>query len=114
MRLDGFSSSYSLDRTSRPGSAVTPYREAQREVEQRREQPAPPSATQGYEQIAQPRRVQAGNPSSDSLPARYQDTFTQQRGLSARANQALAAYGSTASYTEQLDASEVLGLDLYA
>ena len=30
MRLDGFSSSYSLDRTSRPGSAVTPYREAQR------------------------------------------------------------------------------------
>jgi hypothetical protein len=114
MRLDGFSSSYSLDRTSRPGSAVTPYREAQREVEQRREQPTPPSATQGYEQVAQPRRVQAGSASSDSLPARYQDSFAQQRGLSARANQALAAYGNTASYTEERDASEVLGLDLYA
>lgn len=114
MRLDGFSSSYSLDRSSRPGSAVTPYREAQREVEQRREQPTPPSSTQGFEQVAQPRRVQAGNPSSDSLPARLQDNFTQQRGFSAKANQALAAYGDTASYTEERDASEILGLDLYA
>ena len=115
MRLDGLSSSYSLDRSSRPGSAVTPFREAQREVEQRREQPASPSATQGYEQLAQPRKVQAGNASSDSLPARYQDNLTQQqRGFSAKANQALAAYGNTAGYTDDRDASEVLGLDLYA
>ncbi|MBD9423910.1 hypothetical protein IB232_01120 [Pseudomonas sp. PDM15] len=115
MRLDGLSSSYSLDRSSRPGSAVTPFREAQREVEQRREQPASPSATQGYEQLAQPRKVQAGNASSDSLPARYQDSVSQQqRGFSAKANQALAAYGNTAGYTEDRDASEVLGLDLYA
>ncbi|WP_252274355.1 hypothetical protein [Pseudomonas subflava] len=113
MRIDGFSS-YPLDRTPRPGSAVTPYREAQREVEQRREQPTPPSATQGYEQIAQPRRVQASNASSDNLPARMQDNLAQQRGLSSRANQALAAYGNTAAYTEDRDASEVLGLDLYA
>ena len=56
----------------------------------------------------------AGNASSDSLPARYQDSFAQQRGLSAKANQALAAYGSTSAYTEERDASEVLGLDLYA
>jgi len=114
MRIDGFSSSYPLDRSPRPGSAVTPLRESQREVEERREQPASPSATQGYEQLAQPRRVQAGNTSSDSLPARYQDGFAQQRGLSAKANQALAAYGNTAGFTEERDASEVLGLDLYA
>lgn len=113
MRIDGFSS-YSLDRSPRPGSAVTPLRENQREVEQRREQPISPSATQGYEQLAQPRRVQAGNASSDSLPARYQDNLGQQRGFSAKANQALAAYGNTAGYTDERDASEVLGLDLYA
>lgn len=114
MRIDGFSSSYSLERSSRPGSAATPLREVQREVEERREQPSTPSSSQGFEQTAQPRRVQAGNASSDSLPARSQETYTQQRGLSARANQALSAYGSTASYTNERDASEVLGLDLYA
>ncbi|MDD0841861.1 hypothetical protein [Pseudomonas sp. Gutcm_11s] len=114
MRIDGFSSTYPLDRGSRAGSAVTPLREDQREIEQRREQPTPPSASQGYEQLAQPRKVQAGNASSDSLPARYQDNFAQQRGLSARANQALSAYGNTATYTDERDASEVLGLDLYA
>ena len=58
--------------------------------------------------------MEAGNASSDSLPARYQDSFAQQRGLSAKANQALAAYGNTAGFTEERDASEVLGLDLYA
>ena len=116
MRVDGFLPSYSLDRTSRPGSAVTPYRETQREVEQRREQPAAPSSTQGYEQLAQPRRVQAGNAGSDSLPVRAQnaDNLTQQRGLSARASQALSAYGNTSSYTDERDASQILGLDLYA
>lgn len=114
MRIDGFSSSYPLDRSPRPGSAVTPLRESQREVEQRREQPLPASASQGYEQIAEARRVQAGNAGSESLPARYQDPLAQQRGLSARASQALAAYGSAAGYTEDLGASQVLGLDLYA
>lgn len=112
MRIDGFSS-YSLDRSTRPGTAVTPLRESQREVEQRREQPASPSSTQGYEQLAQMRRAQAGNASSENLPSRYAEV-TQQHGLNARASQALAAYGDTASYTDERDASEVLGLDLYA
>ncbi|WP_068829322.1 hypothetical protein [Pseudomonas sp. BMS12] len=114
MRIDGFTSSYPLDRNPRPGSAVTPLRESQREVEERREQPSSTSASQGFEQVAQPRRVQAGAASSENLPARSQDAYTQPRNLSARANQALAAYGNTASYTSDLDASEVLGLDLYA
>jgi len=114
MRIDGFTSSYSLDRTPRPGSAVTPLRESQREVEARRELPASPASSQGFEQIAQPRRVQPGSSSSDSLPARSQDVLSQQRPLHAKANQALAAYGSTASFTSESDAAEVLGLDLYA
>lgn len=114
MRIDGLYSPYSLDRSPRPGSASTPLREVQREVEQRRELPVSPSSTQGYEQLALPRRVEAGNASSDSLPARYQDSYAQPRGFSAKASQALAAYGSTATYTDERDASEVLGLDLYA
>mgnify|MGYP003453053189 CR=1 FL=1 len=116
MRIDGFTSSYSLDRTPRPGSAVTPLRESQREVEERREQSVIPSpaSSQGFEQTPQPRRVQPGTASSDSLPARSQEAYSQQRGLSSRANQALSAYGNTASYTNERDASEILGLDLYA
>ncbi|HSC82182.1 MAG TPA: hypothetical protein VLC30_01065 [Pseudomonas sp.] len=111
MRIDGFSSAYSLQRSPRPGSAATPLREVQREVEERREQPPAPSSSQGFEQTAQPRRVQA---SSDSQPTRGQEAYIPQRGLSAKANQALSAYGSTASYTNERDAHEVLGLDLYA
>jgi hypothetical protein len=114
MRIDGFTSSYSLDRTPRPGSAVTPYRESQREVEVRRELPASPASSQGFEQTPQLRRVQSSSASSDSLPARSQDVLSQQRPPNAKASQALAAYGSTASFTSERDAAEVLGLDLYA
>ncbi len=116
MRIDGFTSSYSLDRTPRPGSAVTPLRESQREVGGRRGRAgvSSPVGGEGFEQTPQPRRVQPGTASSDSLPARSQDVLSQQRPLNAKANQALAAYGSTASFTSQIDATEVLGLDLYA
>ena len=113
MRIDGFTSSYTLDRTPRPGSAVTPFREVQREEETRRDIPATPSTTQGIENTPQQRRVQASNASSDSLPARSQDVFIQ-RGVSNRAQQALASYASTASYSNEADATEVLGLDTYA
>jgi hypothetical protein len=113
MRIDGPTSFSSLDRGARTGGAVTPLREVQREQEQRREQPALPASSQGFEAVAQVRRVQAGNASSDNLPARLQDQPIQ-RGLSNRANQALASYGSTASFAGQQDAQEVLGLDLYA
>ncbi|AYC32025.1 hypothetical protein D3880_06355 [Pseudomonas cavernae] len=110
MRIDGFSSSYSLDRSPRSG-AVTPAREVQREVAERREQPAPSSGSQSFEPIAQARR--AGNPSHNSLPVPA-PAVSYQRPLSNHAAQALASYGSTASYTSDVDALEVLGLDLYA
>lgn len=114
MRIDGFTSSYPLERSPRQGSAVTPFREIQREAEVRREQPSTPSSTQGYEQTAQPRRVQASNSSGDSLPLRPQDLIQQQRTISNRAAQAIASYSATASFSAEYDAPEVLGLDLYA
>lgn len=110
MRIDASLPSYS---SPRPGSAVTPYREAQREVEARRELPAPPAATQGFEQTAQARRVQASSAGSDSLPARPQNLGYQQ-ALSSRAAQAIASYSSTATFANESDAQQVLGLDLYA
>jgi hypothetical protein len=113
MRVDGFTSSYPLERSPRQGSAVTPFREVQREEEARREQPATPASTQGYEQAAQPRRVQAGNAPGESLPARPQDLI-QQHNISNRAAQAIASYTSTARFAVETDAPEVLGLDLYA
>jgi hypothetical protein len=113
MRIDGSNSLMLLDRGARAGAAVTPLREVQRDQEQRREQPALPASSQGFEAAAQVRRVQAGNASSDSLPARLQDQPSQ-RAISNRAAQALASYGSTAGFTTQPDAQEVLGLDLYA
>ena len=114
MRIDGFTSSYTLDRTPRPGSAVTPFREVQREQEARRDVPATPSTTQGIESTPQQRRVQATNASTDSQPARSQDVLVQRNGVSNRAQQALASYANTASYTYDTDATEILGLDTYA
>jgi hypothetical protein len=113
MRIDSPTSFCSLDRGGRAGIAVTPLRDVQRDIEQRREQPALPASSQGFEVVPQARRVQASNASSDSLPARLQDQPIQ-RGLTNRANQALASYGSTAGFNNQTDAQEVLGLDLYA
>ncbi|MEX6501177.1 hypothetical protein [Pseudomonas zhanjiangensis] len=113
MRIDGSLASYSPDRGPRSGTAVTPFREAQREIEARREQPAPPSSSQGLEQIAQSRRVQASSAGSDSLPARARES-SYQPALSSRAAQAIASYSATATFAGESDAQQVLGLDLYA
>jgi hypothetical protein len=113
MRIDGSIPPYSPDRGPRSGTAVTPFREAQREVEARREQPAPPASSQGFEQTPQARRVQASSAGSDSLPAPAQD-FGRQSALSNRAAQAIASYSNTATFASESDAQQVLGLDLYA
>lgn len=114
MRIDGYLPPYSPDRGPRSGTAVTPYREAQREVEVQREQPAAPASSQGLEQQPQIRRVQASSANADSLPARAQNASYAQPPISNRAAQALASYGTTATYANESDAQEVLGLDLYA
>ncbi|KRW59337.1 hypothetical protein [Pseudomonas sp. TTU2014-080ASC] len=113
MRIDSFISSYTPERSPRPGSAVTPFREAQREVEARREQPAAPASTQGFESVAQPRTVEASNASVEMLSTRQTDNLYQPP-LHNRAAQALASYATTASFVSDLDAHEVMGLDLYA
>lgn len=113
MRIDGFTSSYSPERSARPGSAVTPFRDAQREVEALREQPATPASSQGLEAVAQPRKVEASNASTDSLPSRLQDQLYQPQ-MNNRAAQALASYSSTASFSSESDAQQIMGLDLYA
>jgi hypothetical protein len=113
MRIDGSIPSYSPDRGPRSGTAVTPFREAQREIEQRREQPAAPASSQGLEQTPQARRVQAASASTDSLPARAQN-LGYPPGVSNRAAQAIASYSATASYVSEPGAQEILGLDLYA
>ena len=113
MRIDGSIASYSPDRGPRSGTAVTPYREAQRAIEERREQPALPASSQGFEQLPQTRRVQAAGAGGDSLPVRPQD-LGHQPALSSRAAQAIASYNDTATFANESDAQQVLGLDLYA
>lgn len=112
MRVEGFSSA-PLNRIAPAGGAVTPNREVRRDDERRGEQPASTSASQGFDQQPLPRRVQASSAGSENLPARAQDLY-QSRPVSARAAQALASYGSTASLPVDPDAAQILGLDLYA
>lgn len=119
MRIDANTSSYLIDRGARPGAAVTPFREIQRNDELRREQPAPSSASQGLERTAQERRVEQGSLAGEAYQRlaeqRQQDLKdVYERPLSSKVAQALASYGSTASITANQDAHEVLGLDLFA
>ncbi len=116
MRIDGFNT-YSLDRPSRPSTAVTPFREVRREDEVR-EGPEGTSTSQGLEREAQMRQVAPSNAlqayGQESLPQAAYTAETYQRPLNARAAQALASYGSTEQMTRNLDAEQILGLDLYA
>lgn len=113
MRIDAFPSSYLPDRSARPGTAVTPFRDAQREIEARREQPTAPANSQSVEPATLTREVAASNASSNNLPARLQDQLYQPP-LNNRAAQALASYSSTASFVTETDTQQVMGLDLYA
>ncbi|KAF1052106.1 MAG: hypothetical protein GAK43_02102 [Stenotrophomonas maltophilia] len=122
MRIDGLSSSsVSTDFGSRSGTSVTPYRDVMREAEVRGEQPSSTSATQGLENQAQPRRVEAGSASQASLSSTssslslIQSSGAYQPAYSSRVAQALASYTSTANFaTPSSDSPEVLGIDTYA
>lgn len=119
MRIDANSSSYVIDHGARAGAAVTPFREVQRTDELRREQPTPGSASQGFERLAQDRQVEQGSFSSQAYQQLAEQRQQQlkdvyERPVTSKVAQALASYGSTAAMTANLDAHEVLGLDLFA
>lgn len=118
MRIDGLATSYPLVRPARTDGTVAPYGDSQRVVQVQREQP-PGSASQGQERAAQPRQVNPGSAAGDVCneyyPARLAGSGVE-GSLSGRAAQALASYAATASLgiDIDIDADEVLGLDLYA
>lgn len=119
MRLNGLAPyAYPIERPAQPGSAPVPYRESEKAAEQARESIVTPSSQSEstYEHLA--RRPQSESTdygsviSGDFMPARFEAMM--ERPLTSRATQALQSYGTTASFSADLDANEVLGLDLYA
>jgi len=119
MRLNGLAPSvYPLDRAAQFGGAPVPHRESERTAEQAFEFAVvqADAASSTYEHLARPQPGQVVEQASivpgDFMPARFEAMM--ERPLSSRAAQALQSYGTTASFTVDLDAHEVLGLDLYA
>tara|TARA_Y100001949_G_scaffold175878_1_gene186928 strand:+ start:11272 stop:11634 length:363 start_codon:yes stop_codon:yes gene_type:complete len=119
MRLNGLApTAYPIERPAHPGSAPVPYRESERAEEKARESIVTPAsqADSTYEHLARGSKSQSADYGSvisgDFMPARFEAMM--ERPLTSRATQALQSYGTTASFTADLDAHEVLGLDLYA
>ena len=119
MRIDsGYASSaYPLNRSSR---AVTPVREVAKDEDARQNAIAREAAGNPRPDGAPLRRVEAaaatdaGNGNGNGLVlSEREGRFVSQ--LTARAQQALASYGSTAAFGAEPDgSSSVVGLDLYA
>jgi len=119
MRIDsGYASSaYPLNRSSR---AVTPVREVAKDEDARQNAIAREAAGNPRPDVAPLRRVEAaaatdaGNGNGNGLVlSEREGRFASQ--LTARAQQALASYGSTAAFGAESDgSSSVVGLDLYA
>lgn len=119
MRLNGLApSAYPIERPAQRGSAPAPYRESERAAEQARESIVTPSSQPDatYEYLSRRSRTESSDfgsvISGDFMPARFETMM--ERPLTSRASQALQSYGTTAGFTADLDAHEVLGLDLYA
>jgi hypothetical protein len=119
MRLNGLAlSAYPIERPAQRGSAPVPYRESERAADQARESVITPAnqADSTYEHLG--RRPQSEPTDYTSvvpgnfMPARFEAMM--ERPLTSRAAQALQSYGTTASFSADIDAYEVLGLDLYA
>lgn len=119
MRLNGLApTAYPIERPTQPGSAPVPYRESERAAEQARESIVTPAsqAESTYEHLSRRHKSESTDYGSvisgDFMPARFEAMM--ERPLTSRATQALQSYGSTASFTADVDTHEVLGLDLYA
>lgn len=119
MRLNGLApSAYPIERAPQRESAPVPYRESEKAAEKARESIVTPSSSTDstYEHLSRPSRSESTDYGSvisgDFMPARFEAMM--ERPLNSRAAQALQSYGTTASFSADLDAHEVLGLDLYA
>lgn len=119
MRLNGLAPSvYPIDRVPLRDNAPVPYRESERAAEQARQSIVTPAnqADATYEHLSRSTKSDSTDygsvVSGDFMPARFEATM--ERPLSSRAAQALQSYGATASFNPDVDAHEVLGLDLYA
>lgn len=119
MRLNGLApSAYPIERVPQRENAPVPYRESERAAEQAREVIVTPAnqANATYEHLSRSNKSDstdyASVVSGDFMPARFEAMM--ERPLSSRAALALQSYGATASFSPDVDAHEVLGLDLYA
>lgn len=116
MRVEGsFPVPYSFDRTARTGSARDSYGETQRVAAADRQIDSHADTGQDYQpQGARPQQ----RVNESALIERYaalRDANPQsERPLPTQVAQALASYASTASFSNDFGAYEVLGLDLYA
>lgn len=111
MRIDGYSPAYVPSRTTRP-DAVAASDALVRQDESRNRQGA---ALSGH---SRPQSLQAiSQLQAQAEYQRYQERQTDfpQQNLSWQNRQAMASYSTTASMADDSpDASQVLGLDLYA
>lgn len=119
MRLNGLApSAYPIERVPQRDHAPVPYRESEKAAEQARQAIVTPAsqAESTYEHLSRSTKSDstdyASVVSGDFMPARFEAMM--ERQLSNRAAQALQSYGATARFSPDVDAHEVLGLDLYA
>lgn len=118
MRLDGFFPVVQpYDRPALRGSAPIPYGDNEKAAEKAyKAGVAPGSAIESpYDHLARVRAGEAVERSSrtpmDYMPARFEALMD--RPLSSRAALALHSYSMTARFTADIEAHEVLGLDIY-
>jgi hypothetical protein len=113
MRIDGSTFSHSPERSTRTEVALTPYRALPPEQAGQEQD----GLLEGREAVAPTSGAEPDLLSSRSqwLAARAVNPGAAYSGsLSLHALTALSSYGSTANMVSNLDATEVLGLDLYA
>ncbi|AYN95234.1 MULTISPECIES: hypothetical protein [Pseudomonas] len=117
MRIDSYTSSYSLDRPGR-NRADSSYHEIQNEEEVRREQPATGNvSSQGLGTAPLIRRVESTQPddevTSDAQLLTAREYVLYEQPISARSARAIASYDSIAMLPRDTGAAQVVGLDFY-
>lgn len=118
MRLDGFFPVVQpYDRSAPRGGAPVPYRDSEKAAEKAYQAGIAPGGAieSSYDHLARVRAGEAVERSArtpaDYMPARFEALM--ERPLSSRAALALQSYSMTSSFTADIEAHEVLGLDIY-